>query len=75
MAAYVRLQEVEFAQQRDFGYAAVKHQQFVGTGYFDEVSQAIAGGATETTAMAGSTEEQQFTAGKRGGKTAQPSAH
>jgi isocitrate lyase len=75
MAAYVRLQEIEFAQQRDFGYAAVKHQQFVGTGYFDEVSQAIAGGATETTAMAGSTEEQQFSAGKRGGKTAQPSAH
>jgi isocitrate lyase len=72
MTAYVRVQEQEFARQRDFGYGAVKHQQFVGTGYFDEVAQVIAGGATETTAMAGSTEEQQFNAASP--ERARPSA-
>ena len=35
MAAYSRLQEKEFGRERDFGYEAVKHQRFAGTGYFD----------------------------------------
>lgn len=59
MGAYVRLQEREFALAED-GYAAVKHQRFVGTGYFDAVQTVIAGGHTATEAMEGSTEQEQF---------------
>ncbi len=61
MTAYCRLQEEEFRQEREFGYEAVKHQKFVGTGYFDGLQQAITGGTTSTTALAGSTEADQFT--------------
>ena len=60
MTAYARLQEIEFEREADSGYRAVKHQAFVGTGYFDAVAQAIAGGTSSTTALAGSTEEEQF---------------
>lgn len=60
MAAYSRLQEQEFEMERQFGYGAVKHQRFVGAGYFDEIQQAISGGMASTTAMSGSTEEAQF---------------
>jgi isocitrate lyase len=60
MAAYARLQETEFLRAEQDGYRAVKHQAFVGTGYFDEVAQAIAGGEASTTALTGSTEEAQF---------------
>ncbi len=59
MAAYSRLQESEFDLERD-GYRAVKHQAFVGTGYFDAVAQTIAGGEVSTAALRGSTEEAQF---------------
>jgi isocitrate lyase len=59
MAAYSELQQREFAME-EFGYSATKHQREVGTGYFDEVSQVIAGGASSTTALSGSTEEEQF---------------
>ncbi len=59
MAAYSELQEREF-QLADDGYAAVRHQRFVGTGYFDEIARTIAGGFTSTTALSGSTEEEQF---------------
>ncbi|MDP9268649.1 MAG: isocitrate lyase [Acidobacteriota bacterium] len=62
MAAYSELQEREFQAEREHGYAAVKHQRFVGTGYFDEVAQVIAGGQSSTTALAGSTETAQFAA-------------
>ncbi|MFQ5663992.1 MAG: isocitrate lyase [Terriglobia bacterium] len=61
MTAYTRLQETEFERQKQAGYSAVAHQKFVGTGYFDAVAQTIAGGTSSTTALAGSTEEQQFT--------------
>ena len=61
MAAYCRLQEKEFISEEQSGYAAVKHQRFVGTGYFDAVQQAVAGGASSTTALEGSTEAAQFT--------------
>jgi isocitrate lyase len=64
MTAYCRLQEKEFSRERDYGYEAVKHQRFVGTGYFDAVTQVIAGGASSVTALAGSTEAQQFTPSK-----------
>src|SRR5437867_5120651 len=60
MAAYSRLQEREFAREYDSGYRADKHQAFVGTGYFDAVAQVIAGGTSSTTALTGSTEEEQF---------------
>lgn len=58
MAGYSELQEREFALA-DQGFAAVKHQSFVGTGYFDYVQTTIQQGAA-TVAMAGSTEEDQF---------------
>lgn len=60
MAAYSELQQAEFTSEV-FGYTATRHQREVGTGYFDEVSQVIAGGNSSTTALSGSTEEEQFT--------------
>jgi isocitrate lyase len=60
MAAYSKLQDREFELERDHGYRAVKHQSFVGAGYFDDVTQVISGGTVSTTAMSGSTEEEQF---------------
>lgn len=59
MTAYSKLQQEEFAAQ-ELGYRAVKHQSFVGTGYFDEIAQVISGGTSSTTALAGSTEAAQF---------------
>ena len=60
MTAYSKLQEAEFGSEREYRYAAVKHQRFVGTGYFDEVQNVITSGTASTTALAGSTEAQQF---------------
>lgn len=60
MAAYSELQQAEFAAE-SFGYTATRHQREVGTGYFDEVSLVISGGQSSTTALAGSTEAEQFT--------------
>jgi isocitrate lyase len=59
MSAYVRLQEREMALEAD-GYTATRHQQEVGTGYFDLVADVIAGGRSATTALDGSTERVQF---------------
>ena len=59
MSAFVELQEAEFAAA-DKGFTAVKHQREVGTGYFDAVTQAIQQGQSSTTALKGSTEEEQF---------------
>ncbi len=59
MAAYTQLQEAEFASERH-GYTATKHQREVGSGYFDEVMQVIAGGQSSTLALHESTEEAQF---------------
>jgi isocitrate lyase len=59
MSAYAALQSREFEREAH-GYRATKHQRFVGTGYFDEVAQTIAGGIASTTALTGSTEEEQF---------------
>ncbi|MDX1609737.1 MAG: isocitrate lyase [Halofilum sp. (in: g-proteobacteria)] len=60
MEAYVELQEAEFAAEKD-GYTATRHQREVGAGYFDAVSQAVTGGLSSLGALAGSTEEAQFT--------------
>jgi isocitrate lyase len=60
MAAYVALQEREFAMEAE-GYSATRHQREVGAGYFDEVATVVSGGKASTLALAGSTEEAQFT--------------
>ena len=61
MYAYSQLQQQEFADEQH-GFRAVKHQSFVGAGYFDAVQNTIMAGASSTTAMQGSTEEEQFVA-------------
>jgi isocitrate lyase len=66
MSAYVSLQQAEFAAE-SAGYTATKHQREVGAGYFDAVTQAVSGGTSSITALAGSTEEQQF-APEQGGR-------
>jgi isocitrate lyase len=60
MTAYARLQEKESRCEVQHGYQALKHQNFVGTGYFDLLTQVIAGGVASTVALKGSTEEEQF---------------
>ena len=58
MTAYADVQNAEFdAECR--GYTAHKHQREVGASYFDDVMQTITGSST-TTALSGSTEEEQF---------------
>lgn len=64
MAAYAKLQEEEFASE-EHGYEAIKHQQFVGAGYFDAIQQAVTGGNSSTLAMDGSTEQEQFEGSER----------
>ena len=59
MSAFVELQQAEFAAA-DRGFTAVKHQREVGTGYFDAVTTAIEGAESSTTALKGSTEDEQF---------------
>jgi isocitrate lyase len=59
MSAFVELQEAEFAAA-DKGFTAVKHQREVGTGYFDAVTQTVQQGQSSTTALKGSTEDEQF---------------
>ena len=63
MAAYVELQEQEFADEKR-GYSAAKHQREVGVGYFDQVNEVIAGGRSSLAALHGSTEQEQFHAEK-----------
>lgn len=60
MAAYANFQQEEFELEKNHGYRALKHQSFVGAGYFDEVMMTITGGKMETHALKGSTEEKQF---------------
>lgn len=59
MAAYVALQDAEFESTHD-GYTAVRHQEFVGTGYFDIVLDTLSGGRSAMLAMEESTEKAQF---------------
>lgn len=60
MLAYSRLQDREFEYEKTEGYRAVKHQKFVGAGYFDAIQEIVTAGLSSTVAMAGSTEEEQF---------------
>src|SRR4051794_22541840 len=59
MAAYSELQQAEFASEAR-GYSATRHQREVGTGYFDLVAETVSGGQASTTALAQSTEAEQF---------------
>lgn len=59
MTAYAEFQASEFAAEAE-GYAATRHQEFVGTGYFDNLAEVISGSNLSTLALAGSTEEEQF---------------
>ena len=59
MGAYSELQQAEFNSEKN-GYTATRHQREVGTGYFDMVSEAAAGGESSTTALSDSTEADQF---------------
>ena len=59
MYAYSQLQQKEFADEKH-GFRATKHQSFVGAGYFDAVQNTIMDGLSSTTALSGSTEEEQF---------------
>ena len=64
MTAYVNMvQEPEFNAAKR-GYTFASHQAEVGAGYFDDVTTVIQGGQSSVTAMSGSTEEEQFTAGR-----------
>jgi len=69
MTAFVELQQKEFAAA-ERGFTAVKHQREVGTGYFDEITQAVSGGRASTTALHGSTEDEQFFDAKAAAKKA-----
>ncbi len=60
MTAFTRMQEREFSMEKEQGFRAIKHQAFVGTGYFDQVQMTITGGQSSTAALTGSTEEAQF---------------
>jgi isocitrate lyase len=60
MAAYSRFQQYEFDLEHRYGYTAIKHQSFVGAGYFDEVQMVATQGQASTAALKGSTEEEQF---------------
>jgi isocitrate lyase len=60
MLAYSHFQDEEFRHEKEMGYMAITHQKFVGTGYFDRVTNAITSGKSQTEAMNGSTEAEQF---------------
>jgi len=60
MTAYSKLQDKEFELAASQGYAAIKHQSFVGTGWFDALQEVISGGESATRALADSTEKHQF---------------
>jgi isocitrate lyase len=59
MSAFVELQQKEFAAAEK-GFTAVKHQREVGTSYFDQITQVVTAGKASTTALHGSTEDEQF---------------
>src|SRR5271156_2330700 len=75
MTAYCELQEKEFDSERNHDYEAVKHQRFVGTGYFDAVQQVITSGTASTTALEGSTESAQFGHSKPAAPAPKPTEH
>ena len=71
MAGYAKLQAAEFESEAQ-GYDAIRHQEFVGTGYFDAVTEVAMQGLSSTLGMEGSTEKEQFP-GHPTGRSAQKS--
>ena len=71
MTAYSALQEEEFRLEKD-GYEAVKHQRFVGTGYFDAIQNVVTSGKASTTALDHSTEAEQFEPAVPNGHSPEP---
>src|SRR5213594_3243516 len=69
MSAFVELQQKEFAAVEK-GFTAVRHQREVGTSYFDEITQVVTAGTASTTALRGSTEDEQFFDDKKKAKLA-----
>jgi isocitrate lyase len=69
MSAFVELQQKEFAAAEK-GFTAVKHQREVGTSYFDQITTVVTGGTASTTALHGSTEDEQFFDDKKKAKLA-----
>ncbi|MGC9197051.1 MAG: isocitrate lyase [Syntrophobacteraceae bacterium] len=59
MLAYSQFQDKEFELEK-LGYMAVKHQSFVGAGYFDMVAKTVSGEEFSTGSLEGSTEQKQF---------------
>jgi isocitrate lyase len=59
MSAFVEIQQDEMKQE-NHGFTARKHQREVGASYFDKVTTLVSGGDSSTTALKGSTEEEQF---------------
>ena len=59
MFAYSNLQQKEFAAEEQ-GYTAAKHQREVGASYFDQIANIVSSGTSSTTALKGSTEDEQF---------------
>lgn len=70
MYAYSQLQQKEFEMEKQYGYSAIKHQRFVGAGYFDDLLMTIMEGQSATTALKDSTEEEQFEESKLDGGVA-----
>ncbi|MEK9918351.1 MAG: isocitrate lyase [Pelagibacteraceae bacterium] len=64
MLAYSRLQQKEFDAET-IGYTAAKHQREVGASYFDEIANIVSSGSSSTTALKGSTEDEQFFDGSK----------
>jgi isocitrate/methylisocitrate lyase len=67
MAAYSELQEREIEAAREDGFRAIRHQRFVGAGYFDDVAQVIAGAKPSTALVKSSVVEAQFVSQKAEG--------
>lgn len=59
MKGFKELQEKEFMLEKE-GFSAIRHQAYVGGGYFDELLTTIKGHSTKLAALKGSTEESQF---------------
>jgi len=59
MLAYSKIQQQEF-EAESLGYTAAKHQREVGASYFDQIANILSAGKSSTTALKGSTEDEQF---------------
>ena len=56
----MKVKDALISELQKKGFRAVKHQSFVGTGYFDEIQTVVTSGKSATVAMKDSTETAQF---------------